>query len=353
MRYRRYLTLERRAGRRTLFRVGKEALTASQFIWLLALLPLGGCTAGPALPARLDWPSNEPWKKRWVQAPIMVVGKAESVNNKGGSSIRRGGWSVEVRLHEINVEVENVIQGDVREGRIRVYRYGHFDGYMPGQIPIDHILPGERRVFFLLPFGRDYRMIEDVVAGSFRVASGRHRQLSKDKPVLQQIAEVLVLPGEGFDEEQYARDLDVQASSKVPALVGLRHTVLLLRELMSRGPKLVSAQACLSLYKLYPFGDSCIEGLLHDPGTPEPIRKNALETAKTYGGGKAKQLEQFKKQPVEWFNAWVDNERLMSYVAGTHKEDARFVLSELAERRDDPVVRRNARMLLQEYVPKI
>lgn len=214
-------------------------------------------------------------------------------------------------------------------------------------------MPGERRVLFLLPFGRDYRMIEDVVAGSFPVASGRHRQLSKEKPVLEQIAEVLVLPGEGFDEDQYARYLEVQASSMVPVLVGFRRTVLLLRELMNRGPKPVSTQACLSLYTLYPFGDSCIEALLHDPSAPALVREKALETAKSYGDGKRKELEQLKKRPAEWFNAWVQNEQLMSYVASTHQEDARFLLSEMAQRGDDPVIQRNARMLLQDYVPRI
>lgn len=324
-----------------------------QLVWLLALLPLGGCTVAEAPAPRLEWPSNEPWKKRWVQAPIIVVGKAASVNSKGGRSIQRGEWSINVRLHEISVEVENVIHGNVPEGRIRVYRYGHFNGHTPGNIPIDHIMPGERRVFFLLPFGRYYRMIEDVVAGSFPVASGRHRQLPKERPVLEQIAEVLVLPGEAFDEDQYARSLDVQASSTVPALVGLRRTVLLLREVVSRGPKPVSAQACLSLYRLYPFGDNCIEALLHGPGTPVLLREKALDTAKSYGGGKAKELEQFKKNPAAWFNTWVDNEKLMSYVAFTHREDAEFILSEMAQRATDPVIQRNARMLLQDYVPKI
>ncbi len=320
-------------------------------VLLFSLLASSGCTAPGALAPRLDWPRNEPWTKGWVQAPIIVVGKAESVNNKGRSSIQRGEWWIDVRLHEINVEVESVIQGDIREVKIRVYRYGYFSGHMPGNISIDDILPGERRVLFLLPFGRDYRVIEDVVGGSFPVASGRHRQLPKDKPVLEQIAEVLVLPGEGFDEDQYARYLDVQASSTVPVLVGFRRTVLLLRELLSRGPKPVSAQACLSLYKLYPFGDSCIEGLLHDPGTPEPVRKKALEAAKV--GGKDSELKQFKKQPVQWFNDWVLNRKLMSYVTSTHQEDAQFVLSEMAQRGDDPVIQRNARMLMEDHLPRI
>jgi len=123
MRYKRPLTVEQQVGRRTLLRLRNLARTAWQFLLLMVLLLYGGCTVGPVPTPRFDWPSNERWKKRWVRAPIIVVGKAESVNNKGGSSIRRGEWSIDVRLHEISVEVENVIQGDVREGRIRVYRY--------------------------------------------------------------------------------------------------------------------------------------------------------------------------------------------------------------------------------------
>jgi hypothetical protein len=168
--------------------------------------------------------------------------------------------------------------------------------------------------------------------------------------VLEQIAEVLVLPGEGFDENQYARYLGVQASSTVPALVGLHRTVLLLRELMSRGPKPVSTQACLSLYKLYPFGDPCIRRLLEDPGTDDVIRQRALEIVKL--SGKSEWLEDFKKRPAEWFHAWIESEKLMSYVASSYREDAEFVLGEMAQCAD-PVIQRNARMLLKDYLPKI
>jgi hypothetical protein len=275
------------------------------------------------------------------------------VANKGKNSIQRGELSIGVQLHELDVDVENIIRGDIRQAKVRVYRYGFFDGQVPGNMPVDNLLPGERRILFLLPHGRDFRMIEDVVAGSLIVASGRHHQMSKGKAVSEQIAEMLVLPGDDFDENAYARTLEVQVSSQVYALVGLRRTVLLLGQVISQGPKAVSAQACMSLYKLYPFGHGCIDGLLEDPSTPKPIQNKALETVKLYGDGKRRQLGQLKQQPVEWFNAWVESEKQLSYVASTYQEDARFVLTDMAQRVDDPVIQRNARMLLQDYVPRI
>jgi hypothetical protein len=320
---------------------------------MLGLLPVSGCNSAEDLTPVLSWESQAPWIKGWLDAPIIVVGTIASVANKGKNSIQRGEWSIEVQLHELDVDVENVIRGEVKQARVLVYRYGFFVGQVPGNMPVDNLLPSERRILFLRPYGHDFRMIEDVVAASFIVASGRHHQLPKNKAAIEQITEALVLPGENFEENAYARTLDVQVSSEVYALAGLRGTVALLRQVMGQGSKTISAQACMSVYKLYPFGHSCIDGLLQDPSTPKPLQHTALETVKLYGDGKRRQLEQLRQHPVEWFNAWVDSEKQLSYVASTYKVDARFVLTEMAQRRDDPVIQRNARMLLQEYVPRL
>jgi len=319
----------------------------------LALSLAAGCSSVPALAPRLDLPGGTPEVKVWLDAPIIVVGQITSVASRGKNSIRRGDWSIDVLLHEILVDVENVVKGHIEKASVRVYRYGFFDGPIPGNLPVDDILPGERRVLFLIPYGNDFRIIEDVVAGSFPVASGRHPQLAEGKSAAEQIARILVLPGEGFDEGDYVRTLDEQASGTVYFLVGLRRTVLLLRELMGQGPQAVSAQACSSLYQLQPFGDPCIDGLLQDSNTPEPMQTKALETVKLYGDGKRRQLEELRQQPAHWFSAWIEGQRPFSYVASSYQEDAQFILTEMAQRGDDPILRRNARMLLQDYVPKI
>jgi len=318
---------------------------------ILALLATGGCSATEAPIPHFDWQTPAPWIQRWVKAPIIVVGKVASISRKGQNSIQRTDGTIGVRLLELGVDVENVIQGALGPGRIRVYRYGYESGQLPGNIPIDDIFPGERRILFLLPHRSDYRLIEDIVASSLAVGSGAHHRFHGDT-VLEQIAGVLLLPGEGFDEEQYARYLSVQSGSQVLAIVGFRRTALLLNQVMSRGPRKVSAEACLALYNLYPFGHDCIEGLLHRPGTPESTRAKALETAKVYGNGKRKELEQFRKRPVEWFNLWIDNEKGLGYVSLSYKDDARFLLGQLTQQ-DDPVIQRNARMLIADYLSEL
>ena len=319
----------------------------------MALFLAAGCRSVPALGPRLDSPYGTAAGRAWLDAPIIVVGQITSVASRGKNSIRRGDWSIEVLLQEMVVAVENVIKGQIRSASVRVYRYGYHDGQGPGNLPINNILPGERRVLFLVPYGDDFRVIEDVVAGSYPVASGRHARLAEGRSAAEQIAEILVFPGEGFDEVAYTRALDVQASGTVHSLVGLRRTVLLLREVVRQGPQSVSAQACISLYKLQPFGDGCIEGLLQESNTPSPMKTNALETVKIYGDGKRRQLEELRQRPADWFRTWIEGQKPLLSVVSSYQEDTQFILTEVAQRGDDPILQRNARMLLQDYLPKI
>jgi hypothetical protein len=296
---------------------------------------------------------NRPSIEVWLKAPIIIVGEIADVKINGKSSISHGDWAIDVHLHEISVKVETVVKGQMNKSSIRVYRYGFFGGQIPRNLQVNNIVPGERRVLFLIPHGSEFRMVEDVVAGSFLVASGRHLEPMQNKPVAQQIAQILVLPGERFNEPDFVRTLDVQVSSTVYALVGLRGTAFLLTELLSRGTGSVSSQACISLYKLHPLGHECIESLLQDSTTSQSMQIKILETIKLYGNGKKKELEQFRRQPGDWFGAWVASEKHLSYVAASYQDDARYLLTKMSQRSDDPAIQRNARMLLEEYVPYI
>jgi hypothetical protein len=178
--------------------------------------------------------------------------------------------------------------------------------------------------------------------------SGVHPHLAKHKPVFEQIAEVLLFPGVDLDEDKYARYVAVQ--SRVHAILGFRGTARILREVMNTGSKKVAAAACFSLYSLHPFGDPCLTRLLEDGGTDEVMRQESRQ--KLAQSTKSANLDYFKSRPVDWLNSWVENEKGLAYVALTYKEDAQFLLSELV-RSDDPVVQRNARMLLRDYMPKL
>lgn len=317
----------------------------------LASLAMGGCGNVGGLPPRFDFQTPEPWIIGWLRAPVIAVGTISSLTPKGSALAEGPGQPIQVRLFELTVDIENVIRGDVRVRNIRVYRYGHELGQLPGHIPVQPFFPGERRVFCLLPEGVDYREVEDIVAGSFVVASGAHPQRDREKKsVLQQIAEVLLLPGVGFDEGHYARSIDVSTSSRVLPMVGYERTVGLLRNVMASTPATVAAEACLALYALHPFGDDCVQKLLHEASSPAAVRTKAMETVKLYGDGKRVELLTLKERPVIWFKSWLEKIQTTVYATATDKEDILFFLKEIAEGTRDPAVRRNARTLIEEHL---
>jgi hypothetical protein len=321
------------------------------FILLFGTLSVTtGCTPTEVLPLRLDLATTEEWSARWVKAPIILVGVVETARDEGVVWFDEKDLSLSVRLHELAIKVESVIRGSPAAEKITVYRYGFSGGHLPGYVPVSDLLPGERRVLCLIEADNRYRMFEDVVASSFVVASGHHSSTSRGKRVTEQIAEVLVLPGEGFENSEYAKTLEVQATSAVYALVGFRRTVLLLGAVQGRGLRVVSAQACLSLYVLHPFGHRCIESVRDDPKITESMQVKARETLSTYSSVKHEALTKFIRRPAEWVRGWVEHTKLMSYAsAEVADEDARFLLNELAVGTHGAEAQRKAAMLLREY----
>ena len=71
------------------------------------------------------------------------------------------------------------------------------------------------------------------------------------------------------------------------------------------------------------------------------------------GDAKRAQLVALKEHPVEWFTSWTNMARLAVYANTTLKEDVLFFLQELTTTNADPIIRRNAQMLIEQYVPTI
>jgi hypothetical protein len=251
------------------------------------------------------------------------------------------GDSLEVEWQEISIDVEHVVRGSKSQVPKRANRYAYISGYLPGHVLVDTPQLRERRIFFWVSEGMNVRFVEDLTGSSLPVGSGWHPHPPDGMPVSKAIAWTLLTPGIGFDESVYSRYLSVQATSTVYALIGFRETVQLLRTVMESAPNVVAAEACLSLYILSPFGDSCIDALMNNARTPE-MQTKVTDAVSLYA--KHRRAEDFKRRPSEWVNEWRENERLTSS-AGLSQDDIDFLLDDVMRRSQDPALRRIARQL--------
>lgn len=309
------------------------------------------CQTGPRLRPRV-----EGWADRqaWLDAPIILVGSVTAVRGLSETPLQVSDWPADVALERVQVRPERFLRG--REGGAEVvfYRYGLLRGQLPGDVPTDSFQVGERRIFFLVRENGVLRTRVDIVASSFRVFSGTHPGPKSESPLgmSRSIAEILVLPGASFDEDGYVKSLGVQTDRTIPLLVGFKGTAQLLRIVIAYPNKRLAAEACIALYTLSPFGDECAGTLLAEAKLPGTVRQKIEETVRTYGSRVALETERFKKRPVDWFTERVLAGTLLGFDGPAPKDDAQFLLDEL-KKHPDPSVRRNAELLLRDYLPKI
>lgn len=309
------------------------------------------CRTGPHLK-----PTAEGWANRqaWLNAPVILVGSVTAVQGLNEARLQASEWPADVTLERIQVRPERFLRGREDGAEVVFYRYGLLRGQLPGDVPIDSFHVGERRVFFLVRESGVLRTRVDIVASSFQVFSGAHPGPPSENPqeMPRSIAEILVLPGTSLDEDGYVKALGVQTDRTVPLLVGFKGTTQLLRTVIAHPNKRLAAEACIALYRLSPFGDECAGVLLAEATLPDAVRQKIEETTRTYGSRVDLETERFRKTPVDWFTERFLAGTLLGFGGPAPKDDARFLLDEL-KKHADANVRRNAELLLRDYLPKV
>ena len=300
--------------------------------------------------SRMPTPSMDLWGQRrdWLDAPVILVGVVRTVTARGAAELKSP-WQLRLELHELTIEVENVIRGGPITGVVRAYRYARRAGYLPGNVPLTDILPGERHVFCLLPEGRDYRTVVDVVSGTFAVDSGRHSSTTVRLGVAEQVADMLMTPGEDYDLGRYLASLRVQTGLLIPQIVGYRWTVDKLRGLIKAGPPAIAGQACASLFVLSPLGDTCAVRIASSDSFPDHIRQSMGDLVRLQGIAAERDREMLRHSPSQWYERFVEPGTLFSGGVPDYRSDVQFLLTDLASRTSDDRLASSARTLLRRH----
>jgi len=210
-------------------------------------------------------------------APNVVVGVVTSVAVIGEPQPARRDQKLLVQLTKVDIQVENVLRGDVPRAPAHFYFFGYSDknpGY--GGPPLYRVSIGDRRVFFLVREMGELRSAADVFDYTLFVASGSHKDLpfGKDTPLGDVIAEVLLSLGDGYDSADMRSILPLSCRV-LDQLSSRRHTVALLRKLLEARDRDLAVATCLYLSENYNGQYGCLSDLLSSQGLDAPLRAQA------------------------------------------------------------------------------
>lgn len=151
-----------------------------------------------------------------------------------------------------------MLRGAVRRGALTFYYYDfslQTEVGPPKGVRTYEAYPGQRYIFFLQHFPGGYRSIGDVSDYTLRVRSGRHGEdFCRGKSVGCCITEILLVPGEEYDRENFARDL---GWNLYPAkmLCSQEHALDLVQKLEQNPDSVISQAATEALRPWRTYGD--------------------------------------------------------------------------------------------------
>ncbi len=169
-------------------------------------------------------------------APVVVAGAIWSD--------ARAGLGHGLELRRVKVGIENVLKGDVPLGPAEIYYFTlPPDADEPQPLGMWHA--GERRIFYLRP---EVGVLHTACDGrddcTIPYETGSHAGFRPDthRPVDYAIAELLLTPGDGVTDEQFAHSIE----QKVPARP-INFVIDRLEQLASSSGEAVRAAACMQL----------------------------------------------------------------------------------------------------------
>lgn len=181
----------------------------------IVLLSLIGCESASNVPDLFE-PSEyrKPFRVRLqseANAPMIVLGRVGRARPIGAPKHSLRDPRVVVQLTKITLRVEQVLKGTVGTDQLDFYYYT-FSRENGRDLGIPRYLPviGERRIYFLQAFQKGYRSVGDVADYTLPVESGYHDQdFCRGKSVGCCVAEILLVPGQGYDSEAFSRQIAV------------------------------------------------------------------------------------------------------------------------------------------------
>ena len=212
------------------------------------------CGSGPKLSDHFSPEdiSHRPPLEAMLKAPIVVVGWISAARIVGGvrtSSVIPG---MKIELLKIEVEVENLLKGDVPGSEITVYYFV----ISPHNNKSVAIYPytseaGERRMFFLRNESGVIRPVGDVNDYTLGVASGSHKGLEA-KPgasLGEKISWILLTPGRRFRPRPFATYLS-ESRAVAMSVCSESCTQALLRQLLTNDNEAVRNAASRQILAL-------------------------------------------------------------------------------------------------------
>jgi hypothetical protein len=217
-----------------------------------------GCTRAPDLQDLFQLSERGKPFDVELSAPVVVVGLVERVDEVGPPGRSRGDPRLGVQLTSVRIRVEQVLRGTTEKGALTFYYYAFSpSGEVgpPGGAKLYDTYAGVRYIFFLKRFAGGYRSVGDVTDYKFTVWSGRHeKDFCHGTSVGCCIARILLEPGEGYDAQNFARDLTWN-SYPAKVLCSQEQALDLVQKLEHHPDPVVSQAATETLRPWRTYGD--------------------------------------------------------------------------------------------------
>jgi hypothetical protein len=250
----------REGARRTARRMDSAtASAAGRFLAAVGLIvAFASCRTAPQLIPRLILQGEDVGGEFWLQAPYIAVVKVIRAGLEGPpQAIFRGGPK-NLQPVRFDVNVENVIKGDLREGAISFIFIIKTD-----QNQDYYLRPGRRYIVSLRREANVLRSWADGTQLKIWVHSGSHRQqnLPLERGPSITIAYILLTPGGDADLEEFRNSLGWPPNSYgEPHYVHER-----LRELQLHPNRAVRDSACLSTASMFWYRPPCLAQVAESP----------------------------------------------------------------------------------------
>jgi hypothetical protein len=179
------------------------------------------------------------WNDAFRDAKVILVGRVVAIETGPGCLVRA------------RVTVENVLQGESREGPVEIYYHRN---------AANSLEAGQRYVFFLTRDQGVLRAVWDHPRSAILVESGSHGGPPRQRAVADQVSAMLLTPGNDMNAARFARDL-AGAVAFAMDHIGRWRTAKLLQRLTTDPRPQIRQSACAQLTAWYWGQDACWDRL--------------------------------------------------------------------------------------------
>ncbi|MBI4473447.1 MAG: hypothetical protein HY646_12320 [Acidobacteria bacterium] len=214
-----------------------------------------------------------------------------------------------VRLQKVTLFVEYVLNGNATESLV-FYRYAPVPSDLVKVPTPDRIFPLERSIFFLVHEGRFLRSAVDVTNSRVPIVSSidlRGSGVPRNLPVEEQIAYLILTPGDDVDEEAFINRLRLN-TSMIVEMMGLSRTLPFIKSLLKGPSEGISANACLILATYFWGHNECLERFVADSSLPANLRHSIATQQGLSEASEQRMLQSFLADSETWLAHYAEGE---------------------------------------------